>query len=1140
MKKPMTNIAPDQNARESILNSVESFIVQAPAGSGKTELLTQRYLLLLAFAERAPEEIIAITFTRKAAAEMRARVLASLNRGTDPNPPEGAHARKTWELARLALEQDKAKHWNILNNSQRLRITTIDSLCSSLVRKMPVVSSLGSPPEVDEDLSLLYQEAAQSLLKDLDRAPYQEELSLLLRHLDNQLWWFEKLLVEMLRKREQWLDAVSIASKQHQLREILEYSLQAAAEQIMQGLQKAFPVELEAELLPLLQFALNQKNAGDVQYLNAEAIHDLKAIETWREVAQIMLDSKGNWRKSVNVKNGFPVGEKTEKLEFKAIKERMQSILAELARSDSPNLKRYEVFKDALLSVQKVQALTYQEPQWKLVQALLVILPVAVQRLKALFAEHAKIDFNEISLAALEALGNEEEPTELALSLDYQIRHLLIDEFQDTSQQQFQLLRALVRGWEPGDGRTLFLVGDPMQSIYRFRQADVSLFIQAKNYGVGNLKPQYVQLTANFRSDNAVIDWVNHHFEHIFPLQDDMIKGAVSYRASVATRHYKNSEVGFIQTETALEEAEQVCAKVKSLLEQAPEDNIAILVRSRSHLEAILPALQAAAIHYQAVEIESINERLIIRDLLSLTYALSHLGDRLSWLALLRAPFCGLDLVDLSLIAKASLAYPVWQVLQDESCLKQLSETGRLILSRVMPILSYSIAQRDRLSLRQWVEKTWLSLKGPQCLTEKVDLDNAESFFNMLETVSVKGRLPERELLEQRMYSLKAGAQTLAVAPVQIMTIHKAKGLEFDSVIIPGLGRGERLDSSSLLLWESYTLPSGGHGLLMAPVKSRNEPAEPIYNFIDDANKGRKEYESQRLLYVAVTRAKKRLYLLGQCYFSEKEQMYKPRKRSFLDLLWPQLQTEQFSQNPPLSPFKKREVAVASAIEIPPFGKGGLGGISRPSHLSLARLKPLAPSPASLSQDLFLSEQSQAPLLEVSNFTEKAIGTLVHRYLAEISQQGLEQWPLSRLEGLSKKWANELRLMGVSLPDCEKAAGKVQEALNKILQDEKGRWILAPHAQAYSEYALMYSDGARCNKYIVDRTFVDHKDQRWIIDYKTSKPKPDQNIESFMLEQKALYQNQLETYGKILKDKKIQYLGLYFPMIPSLLTWEQQ
>jgi ATP-dependent exoDNAse (exonuclease V) beta subunit len=328
----------------------------------------------------------------------------------------------------------------------------------------------------------------------------------------------------------------------------------------------------------------------------------------------------------------------------------------------------------------------------------------------------------------------------------------------------------------------------------------------------------------------------------------------------------------------------------------------------------------------------------------------------------------------------------------------------------------------------------------------------------------------------------------------------------------------------------------------MAPVKSRHEPAEPIYNFIDEANKSRKQYESQRLLYVAVTRAKKRLYLFGCCYFSEKEQVYKPRKRSFLDLLWSALQVEQF-KNPPLSPFAKGGVegdAFINALFVPPFVKGGGGGISQePSHLKLARLKPQAALPLAFSLSLPHEGEGGMPSIESGSFTEKAVGTLVHRYLAEISQQGLEEWPISRLEHLSLKWEKELALLGVSLAESPQAAKKVKQALTKILQDEKGRWILGPHLEAYSEYALMHFDGHSCRKYIIDRTFVDQDQQRWIIDYKTSKPKAGQDLESFMLEQKNLYQDQLESYGKILKDKQIQYLGLYFPMIPCLLTWEQ-
>ncbi len=103
-------------------------------------------------------------------------------------------------------------------------------------------------------------------------------------------------------------------------------------------------------------------------------------------------------------------------------------------------------------------------------------------------------------------------PEDLALALGQRIRHILVDEFQDTSYTQFELLEKLTAGWEPGDGRTLFLVGDPMQSIYRFRQADVSLFLKARLEGIGAIRLEPLTLSVNFRSRPEIVEWVNRTF----------------------------------------------------------------------------------------------------------------------------------------------------------------------------------------------------------------------------------------------------------------------------------------------------------------------------------------------------------------------------------------------------------------------------------------------------------------------------------------------------------------------------------------------------------------------------------------------------------------------------------------------------
>src|SRR5690606_390298 len=142
----------------------------------------------------------------------------------------------------------------------------------------------------------------------------------------------------------------------------------------------------------------------------------------------------------------------------------------------------------------------------------------------------------ETSLAALRALGGEGEPTDLALRLDYRIRHILVDEFQDTSSMQFHLIEKLVAGWEPGDGRTLFIVGDGMQSCYGFRNANVGLFLRARDQGIGPVRLQALKLRVNFRSDSSVVNWVNAVFSAAFPPVDDIARGGVCYSASESSQ----------------------------------------------------------------------------------------------------------------------------------------------------------------------------------------------------------------------------------------------------------------------------------------------------------------------------------------------------------------------------------------------------------------------------------------------------------------------------------------------------------------------------------------------------------------------------------------------------------------------------
>ena len=188
----------DTAARAAALDISRSFIVQAPAGSGKTGLLIQRYLALLGGVAQ-PEAIVAMTFTRKAAGEIRERIIAALRAAHGEPMPDDAHAATTWRLARAALRRDAELGWNLIVHPARLRIQTIDALCSALMRQAPLTAKLGALPRMAERAEPLYTRAAREEL--VAAAPADPTWQRLLRHLDNDADRVVGLLARMLAMR---------------------------------------------------------------------------------------------------------------------------------------------------------------------------------------------------------------------------------------------------------------------------------------------------------------------------------------------------------------------------------------------------------------------------------------------------------------------------------------------------------------------------------------------------------------------------------------------------------------------------------------------------------------------------------------------------------------------------------------------------------------------------------------------------------------------------------------------------------------------------------------------------------------------------------------------------------------------------
>ena len=1120
----------DQETRERVLAPDKSFIVQAPAGSGKTELLVRRYLRLLSVVAE-PEEIIAITFTRKAAAEMRGRIIAALvSAGSaDPGDNEGRNMNTEIrrQLAARARGRDEELGWQLTDNPARMKIQTIDSFCAGLTQQMPMLSKLGGLPEIIEDAGDLYREAAANTLGLLDNNMQDERqtewstaVETLLAHLDNDLPRVRDMLVSMLRKRDQWLRRLLAGELPE--RRMLEEALRHIVETTLKDSLKALPQESIPEFTDCLRFATN--NLADVPCI----IDDLPGsgagnLQCWQFIVSLCLTGKGDWRKRVSIKEGFPPGN-----EGKDMKHRFQSLLSLLGDDE----RLLELFQE----IRGLPRTGYRDDEWRVIEALYRLLELANAELYRLFAERNQVDFTGSSLAALQALGAEEDPTDLALYLDYRIRHILVDEYQDVSINQYELLKRLTAGWSMEDGHSLFLVGDPMQSIYRFRDAEVGVFLNTWfERRLGQMPIEPVSIEVNFRSDRSLVDWVNTAFPAALPGESDPVRGAVSFTPAIA--HHPHAGENRVQVHPILgrddtREAQQVLAQVKAIRNAAQSESIAILVRNRSHLQAITLVLTQAGLRFRAVEIEHLENRPVIQDLLALTRALHHPADRVAWLALLRAPWCGLSLADLLALGADTRNDTIWHILQDRQRRATLSADGQRRVARVCNVLEQALTRHGRMPLRRWVNGAWINLGGPATLDSVTDLRDADRFFDLLDELDAGGDLRNLNDLIERVDNLYAGADIRADDSLQVMSIHKAKGLEFDHVILPGLSRRSRSDDTQLLLWSENPYPSGSD-LLLAPVKASHEDTSSIYNFINSLEKQKQRHEEGRLLYVAATRARKQLHLIGSVETDKNGELSKPPDNTLLGQLWPAVekdfQTYLEQQAPP-------------AEQVPPPVK------AQDTHLRRLtvdwQLPP--PPPAVRWATAALSDAAQAdPDSEDSRIeylwagrTIMHAGTVVHRCLQVMAMEGIDAWSIEKIVAQRPHNRDSLYTLGVPEEELDKACNWVEQALTGILTDPRGRWLLADHRDQASEYALSGIVQGDVINIVIDRTFVDENGIRWIVDYKTSRHESG-DIEQFLDLQQERYRGQLEKYAAIMSamdDRPIR-LGLYLPILRGWREW---
>lgn len=1188
---------PDQAARKHAVDIRQSCVVSAPAGSGKTGLLTQRVLTLLG-AVKKPEEILCITFTRKAANEMRERVFDVLTHAATTHTNEiqnisNSYERERITLAKKALLQSEKHEWDLLNNKYRLKILTIDGFCKSLSSRLPFLSSMGINAGIFDDANGAYKEAVSSWLMD-KITKHNTEIKQLATLFDGNINRITELLSSLLSVREQWLPLTvmtqqNVDSARAYFESIITEMVTEAIEDVSLCLQ-----DYEGDLCAIAQFAAQQLCDADstspiTTLIDADEFADSsdKNIQTfWLPLCQILLTNDGSFRKTANKNIGFPAGKTSEEKKF--FKEKKQQLLQIIGE-----LKELPNSADQLHALRTLPQQTFSDLQWETLKQVIHVLPELVAYLNVTFAKYKKADFTEYTLAALRALNGIDGDLALQQRFDYQLQHILIDEFQDTSQPQLDLLNLLTQEWQPDDGKTVFLVGDGMQSCYAFRNANVGIFLNTKNKGLPAVALNPLDLSVNFRSDDTIVNWVNATFTQLFPAYDNASKGAVCYSPSVAfhtsphvaddinqstvTCHYfPQDKDEKIDKTHATEESLSIAQTIQTYREADANQSIAVLAKTRSQFASVVDALSRYKIPYIAIDIDPLLSKKSILDLLSLTKVIVDPSDRVAWISLLRSPWCALNFHDLTLLANTDLGAlnpkskttgfaPLYRQIQYIEHIPGLSTDGLKALKHMRTVLLQVLEQHQRRTLAACVETAWAQLGGPYTLDTENDLDDIYTFLQRIDYFDNAGTIENWEEFYQDIKKLYAQPASTDTNPVQLLTMHKSKGLEFDTVFLPSLEKTGRNDDPELLYWHEHLNSDGDTHFILSPIdiQSANDTSKnqnSISKYIRQIKKEKSDLETIRLLYVACTRAKKNLHISATLKVDEDNDVVAPVKNSLLAKIWPSL-AQEFTLATHQDDEKKSHTPQAThtnETHVPYIRRLNFSKIQTHSQLvdssslaSISQTKDAMPIPKIPStntrhntfnnQDFDLEVAYQS-----SHMFERNQGIFIHRLLNTLCTSDLSTWNIDRINKTQAHWQAQLAQMGLAPQHAHEIITQAIACIEQLINNKTAQWIFdASHRNSACELSLWWQGEEK----IIDRTFID-KDVRWIIDYKTSTP-VNTPLSVFLYQEKESYQKQMQGYEAILRehdktydikglDNELTYKkALYFPFITELTLYDE-
>ena len=807
--------------------------VSAGPGSGKTTVLVERYLHILREHNLSIDQIVAITFTNRAANEMRERLRKELNR-----------------ILETATGDERRRWLNYKRTLDGAVITTIHGFCARLLREFPLEA------RVDPQFMLLDEHQAALMLE----------------------WIVEEVLSEFISAGHVEISRLTLGVGRSRLAAALAQVYRDA-----RGQGLSFE-ELAVATARVHATAEDHAQAiEDLDRVMAELLGVRRTTPAARANQRQLMDA---WPELQRLLQTVPSHETLADYcrrvgEFRELRPQARSPIADHVKA-----------VDTLVWDKELQGRIPQvcldlfAQQYAL--EMVNLLNSIDRRLNEEKHKLSALDFDDLESRTMVLL---QRPEVIARTED-RYRFFLVDEFQDTNGVQQRLLERLAL---PAGRRAanLFIVGDRKQSIYSFRGADVDVFREMTSTLVaagGETKPLHL----NFRSQPPLIAFFNHLFARLFQLPEDMPLelrralhelGYVEHEDSEPKRKLRDEgplvelmvtakvpveDDPRAERDTRVLDAKQIARRITALKSATPDlkyGDIALLFRAMTHVQIYESAFRHANIPYQTVLGRGFYEREEITDLIQLLRFLDNKTDELALAAVLRSPLCGIS--DNALLAlRTPPTRRLYTALQNHREIDYITDEEHELLDRACRLINRLVARRHHYSIHdllrlavyesEYMTVVAANFDGAQRLANIQRLFTLAARFESSGTHLIRDFVRYVEEFEAIGSRESEGQIDQAADAVRLMTIHQAKGLEFPVVVIPDLQRLSRVATDHWVLLDRH------QGLtLKVPDGRGNLVAGCTFSSFEKRHAYRELFESMRLLYVAATRAEDRLILSG-------------------------------------------------------------------------------------------------------------------------------------------------------------------------------------------------------------------------------------------------------------------------------------